>query len=320
VTRITADLQVVSQALEAYKADHGDYPRIPTYPLNAPEVPSNGAPDMPIPDAGAAVLGKALIGLYGDGVVGTTTTVDQGDPPTFQNAVAYKAGEVVRFNTPAKYWVALTDVAPSGPNFTAVPTQWTYFDPRDGNDGPGFRTQKTLDVNGDGVPDIANGKVWGPYLQADAIKVSGTFLLDHTGHPILYFPVRPAKPNLKDTTNTLGAYVGFDQNVTNNPHALVNARDNIDFFRRDSDTNVVPVPVQALARIRTMLGDYDNNGYIDDPATGRLETPIDKPYLLWSAGVDGGFGPAAVNTNTNQAAYDQNKDVEEKCDDVILKQ
>ena len=36
-----------------------------------------------------------------------------------------------------------------------------------------------------------------------------------------------------------------------------------------------------------MLGDYNINGYMDNS-----ETPIKEPYLLWSPGVDGIFGPA----------------------------
>src|SRR5262249_4136471 len=63
-TRTQADLNSVAIALEAYKADFGDYPRLPVY-TSGPDV------GKPIADTGAAVLGKALVGPYGDGLTST---------------------------------------------------------------------------------------------------------------------------------------------------------------------------------------------------------------------------------------------------------
>src|SRR4051812_41748516 len=56
-TKLASDFGTISQALEEYKNTFGDYPRVEQ------------------PNTGFAVLGRALIGAYGDGVT------PPGNPP-----------------------------------------------------------------------------------------------------------------------------------------------------------------------------------------------------------------------------------------------
>lgn len=258
--RVAADLQTVAVALEAYKQDFGDYPRVDTASSNT----------------GFAVLGKSLLGPFGTQ-----------SPPVYSSSQDYSPGDCVT-DSPRQY-VALKS---SRGVATSDTKAWAEFDPRDGADGTGFR--------------LRQGKVWGPYLASGKLKNQGVALLDHHGNPILYFPARPTRPNI-----TQLATGGNPQPyVDRSPQSLYNANDNFEFFRRSLPDESGDDAV-VLRRIRIMLGDLNSNGCIDGS-----ETPVTPPFLLWSAGADGVFGPA----NYQPAAspdVSANRRAVEKCDDVM---
>lgn len=124
-------------------------------------------------------------------------------------------------------------------------------------------------------------------------------LLDRYDQPILYFPASPAKPNVripaKTDTTVPPPYVGEDD-----VRSRYDARDN----KTPTDTSdglgsfVRPTGVatqqrKQLAQIdqmRVLLGDTNHNGSIEPG-----ETPVEEPFLLWSAGPDGTFGADDVD-------------------------
>jgi type II secretory pathway pseudopilin PulG len=74
-TRIAADLNSISVALEAYKADHGDYPRLPAAGYSGSETPKPGqAPNV----FGAQLLSWALLSPARD-MPTADTNKDDGD-------------------------------------------------------------------------------------------------------------------------------------------------------------------------------------------------------------------------------------------------
>src|SRR5688572_16909693 len=77
--RTAADLGSIGTALEAFKADHGDYPRTTDNSIGS----------------GVGMLGRFLFGPYGDGVKNTPPVFDDQDPPTF-SAKTYLPGDVLR--------------------------------------------------------------------------------------------------------------------------------------------------------------------------------------------------------------------------------
>jgi len=300
--RIQADLQSIVLALDVYKSDFGDIPRLPVDPNTG----------KPIPDTGAATLGKALLGPLGDGRSATGVASD--DPPLFNSGTDYKAGQCVSTGG-GQLYVAIRDN--TGQNVTNT-DYWAPFNPRDGADGPGFRTRLGIDSDGDGIPDTPDptGKVWGPYLQPDAFKTHkyGCAILDREGHPILYFPTRPGNQNIRVSTPLPdGAFAYTDRSEL----SYINASNNIQVFRRDGEPNTN----NALLRIRLMLGDTNTNGYIDSD-----EKPIASPFILYSAGVGGRgdpagwYGPAnyVIPTSPTPQQVEQNRKAAEDCDDIIV--
>jgi prepilin-type N-terminal cleavage/methylation domain-containing protein len=283
--RTQSDLNSIAMALNAYKQDHGDYPRV-----NA--VDTGGTP---IANLGAAVLGKALIGSYGDGV--ESGAVDPNDPPS-SGALGpnIKAGQCVS-GTPG--FVALVDE----PGPPPAADKWAVFDANDGADGPGFRTRRgpgpdnTLGT----ADDVFQGKVYGPYLQAEKFNVSGTMLMDRDDNPVLYFPAAHGAPNIRGPiTTAAGSVPGF---VARSEHSKYDANDNLAYFKRAGDSDA-----DALKPLRVMLGDIDFDGIIDaseQPAT-------EEKFLLWTAGPDGLFGPIRSDTGSWNPTR---RDVE-RCDDV----
>lgn len=273
--RVQSDLQAISIALNAYKDDFGDYPR----------------PDAA--NTGAAVLGKALMGKYGDGFL-PNGQPDTTDPITY-TSVGYKPGDCVRYSGNPYLMIA---EAPGGttPSNTDY---WTPFNPADGADGPGFRTR------------AGTGKVSGPYLSPGKITVQGTYFYDHMGGPILYFPTRPAKPLLTRAATGGGPEPYIDRST----QSFINADNNFQPFRRLPDENNASFDVRVLHRMRMMLGDINTNGYIDGD-----EKEIPLPFVLMSPGADGLFGPAGYDPpevlplTPDQVA--ENRTRVAKCDDV----
>jgi prepilin-type N-terminal cleavage/methylation domain-containing protein len=288
--RAQADFQTITFALDAYKQDFGDYPRLPIDPV--------AATNLPMANTGAATLGKALLGPYGDGVYPNSNTTDTLDPPTYQSTIAYHPGDCVTDGT--KFYVTLLE-APAGTGTSNSEYYAPILTPCDGADGPGFRTRPA--VNG-----IPQGKVWGPYLAPGKIKNQGLFLLDSRGNPILYFPAKPGASNVTQLGPT-GQKPYVDSAATAPVFALFNANDNIQAFEDTSTDSVA-----ALNRIQLMFGDYNFNGVID---TSAGETAVTLPFVLMSAGSDGLFGPiSSTGRYIPTTNVQENIRILKKCDDV----
>jgi general secretion pathway protein G len=248
-TKTKADFQVIATGLEAFKSDTGDYPR------------TEGQ------NTGFAVLARAMVAPFGNGLddSAVTPTLDPTDPPAYSATKTYKSGDAVRqpSSLPAagtvNTYVCLKECAGQAP-VAGGNQYWAEVSVNDARDGPGTKVR-------------AGGSNRGPYLQPDRFKMRGCALLDGEGNPILYFAAAPSKPNV----HAAGGYVVRGKS----PPALYDADDNLELFRiaGQTDTNV-------LTDIRMLLGDINDNGYID---TGD-KSPIVEPYLLWAAGNDGKFG------------------------------
>jgi hypothetical protein len=177
--------------------------------------------------------------------------------------------------------------------------------------------------NGPGRAGGQGTKPLGPYLQAERVKMRGAAILDAWDHPIAYFPARKAKNNIRlrnpPQTNpgagikdpVTGAYPGLYCDLSS--LSQYNAWDNLVLFVHPSAPWNEKATTQgdqkkALTRIRAMLGDVNDNGYIDSgesPAT-------DEAFLLWSAGPDGNFGPSFDPGKTRTADQEVRG-----CDDVM---
>lgn len=234
-SRALADLSAIAAALEAYKQDHGDYPRIlPGDPNRDNTKPLFTADNTSPNRAGARLLAWALVGFGNEG--------------------------------------------------------------SDGEDGPGFRTR--------GAP--LKSQVSGPYLRVDQFKVTyndappaawstarvvglDAELLDRSGKPILYYVASAARPNVRSGPTPPG-YVGNSVNYSAAVGSLFNFADNSAIYGSGN-----------IARFRFALGDENNNGFID----GTEVPAFEGPFILWTAGPDGEFGPS----DTSKAALESMDDV-----------
>jgi type II secretory pathway pseudopilin PulG len=310
--RAQADFQTIGFALDAYKQDFGDYPRLPVQT-------SGASAGQPMENTGAATLGKALLGPYGDGLT-PTGSLDTLDPPTWQSSVAYNPGDCVGDGSGKNYYVTL--ITNTGQTVSNA-DYYAPFNPLDGADGPGFRTRTPA------AGTLPQGKVWGPYLAPGKVKNQGVFLLDSYGGPILYFPARPATPNLSPSpapataANGGSPYVDLPASGSAAVLCLYNAYDNLQAFRRQGVSSEDPPGGSAdlivLNRIRIMFGDYNNNGAID-PTANPSETAVTLPFVLMSAGSDGQFGPTSLfSTSTGKDDFSNtaaNQKAVQNCDDV----
>jgi prepilin-type N-terminal cleavage/methylation domain-containing protein len=288
-TRTQMDLQSIATALNAYKQDFGDYPRVP------------------VPDTGPAVLGKALIGPYGDGVSGGN--IDPTDPPTRASfgSTPVKAGQCVN---DSQGRVALVDDA--GSSMTDQ-DQWAPFNANDGADGPGFRLRRGpgADAQMNTGDDVFQGQTYGPYLQAERFNFVGCMFRDSSGRPILYFPAVAGRPNIRAQVQTpSGLQPGF---VARSDLAKYDANDNLVFFKRSPGT---ADEQNALNAIRGMLGDM-GEGTGNNPPNGIIdagETPATEDgFILWAAGPDGLFGPVRSSASS---PYKPTAAEIQRCDDV----
>jgi prepilin-type N-terminal cleavage/methylation domain-containing protein len=235
-------------------------------------------PQVTQPNTGFAVLARDLVGVYGDGVTGNPPTPDPNDPPGFVSGGTHKPGDCVQSS--GQGWVCLVENS----NSPATP-EWAQFDANDLADGLGTRLS-------------AGGKKVGPYLKPEAFRVRGCALLDPNDKPILYFPAKPGgKANLSKTI------AGTPSFVAQSKISLFDADDNLLFFRRFNDAS----DPHAMARIRALLGDVNNNGLID----AGEEAASTGPYLLWAPGPDGLYGPEIPTGQSAPTATTITK-----CDDV----
>jgi prepilin-type N-terminal cleavage/methylation domain-containing protein len=312
--RTQADFQTISLALEAYKQDFGDYPRVPMDPTNV---------NATMHDTGAAVLGKALLGPYGDGLLppatpgAIPTIVDSQDPPVWQNAVAYHPGDCVTDGGGVNFYVTLEEN--TGQSLT-TPEYYAPFNPHDGADGPGFRTRTALT---NPPTSFGIGKVWGPYLNPGKIKNEGVYLLDTFGGPILYFPARPAHVILSPgIVPPQGGDPYVDLPDASKPIIVqFNAYDNLQAFRRAVESPPSTSNDSAvLNRIQIMFGDWNHDGAVNSVLGVPNETPVALPFVLMSAGNDGFFGPRTLTDSTTGkddfTDFKANQKAVQNCDDV----
>jgi prepilin-type N-terminal cleavage/methylation domain-containing protein len=235
-TRMALDLQTVSTALEAYRADFQQYPQV-----------------------------------YGSNL---------------QPSSAANPGQ-------GAYWLCRALVGPGG------------MDPTQGGDGAGNAivvAGQTADPSPYGfrvVPKSAGGKIWGPYVAPDTLKMgdpnaaAGTIgnvnnfvLMDKYKHPILYYPGKRGT-NITQPSSTLGGYLG--------PNGMFNPYDNTGTGSSDSTSGVMSAQMFMI-----LMGDggYDNgsgsptvpNGMIDSGETPAYE----GNYVLVSPGTDEVFGPTGT--------------------------
>ena len=234
--------------------------------------------DIPRPDGAGAASGSntgfACLGRFLVGPFGAGTT-------TFQNATSpFHPGECVYTpGTPITQYVCINATTSSPPA-----GDWVQFEFLDRKEGPGIKKP-------------VGGRAYGPYLQPDKFKMQGLSLLDRQGNPILYFPGSAGHPNI----HALNGYVGTA------PTAMYNALDNEIFFRVISGGTLESSNANSQHSIQMLLGDLNHNGQID---AGETENAT-VPYLLWSAGPDGIYGP--VRQATTDLTPDQ---VNSKYDDV----
>jgi prepilin-type N-terminal cleavage/methylation domain-containing protein len=305
--RTVAELQAISIALEAYKNDFGDYPRV--------DLTAAGSAGM-----GSRILGKALI------APGPAISTDWSALSTYQ------AGDYVTYSGDDYVAVTVnTNVIPDPSAAAWLKLRMPY---RDGANGAGFRPRDT------------QGKVYGPYLNPELFKTDSEMqILDLYGKPILYYPAAPAKPNINtfDTSVTppLPLYVTrTDPDVPSwvtLKKPLYDVCDNYElhypapnlpplrvypFTHTLTDPSSPGNPPLWYIRFTAMLGDFDSqwdsgsgpapatayNGVIDAGETSRTTAP----YLLWSAGADGVYGP---EWDLTDHATPSNSDIS-ACDDV----
>jgi hypothetical protein len=197
-----------------------------------------------------------------------------------------------------------------------VPTDLTLGE--DGAEGPGFRLRRNPTVN-----QPPQGRTWGPYLPAERFKLRNpdfpenpTFTLgraaltDGNDRPILYMPARTPKPARFDTAlagPVASPWVDRDERSLFDANDVargdVNTNPTTLYFRHLSDTE----STRQLYRLRVMLGDADGDGLLD----ANEKTATEGPYVLWTAGEDGQFGPIIGGTG-NVPSPDERK----SCDDV----
>ena len=130
-----------------------------------------------------------------------------------------------------------------------------------------------------GFRNVTGGKIWGPYIPPDKIKmgdpsgagnVSNYVLMDKYNHPILYYPAKGVKVDITQP----GGYLGTN--------GMFNPNDNTSTGSYDSTTTEMTALMFQL-----LMGDANGNGAIDPG-----ETPAyTGNYVLWSAGPDERFGP-----------------------------
>ncbi len=297
---VSNDLQAIATALEAYRQDFGDYPRVATDP--------------------------GVVGVYPKVV----------DLPSSPGATVTPGAVLPRPNPMLGTQVLC--FALMGPAAATDPYSPGATDRRiqDGADGPGFRGR-------------AGGKIYPAYLPVERFKMGdptfdfGPFpqpqyalefsILDRWNLPILYFPASLARPNVSVTPTppTCAPYVDSklaNPTITTSETSRYDGDDNLRWFTDGPrDTNAsgtiyinYPVPTsnvpKALARLRAMLGDRHGAtaGSAVDGIIQSDETPVDLPFLLWSAGPDERFGPFTFSASGVLTAADLN--YLRDCDDI----
>jgi prepilin-type N-terminal cleavage/methylation domain-containing protein len=229
---------------------------------------------------------------------------DFGDYPRPQFAAGFPAAQhddaSLRPNPPSGAQIlarALVGMLPArevpAPSSSEIPAQ-------DGADGPGFRVRGT------------QGKVYPAYLAAEKARVSSNdlagVLLDSNGNPILYFPVFNKNADLA----VANGYVG-----ENNYEGGAGERPLYNYFDEGNSS----APRMSIEQMRAFLGDYGGPGAGAMPDGAITPGPIyanekamhTGPFILWTAGSDGSFGPKLGGSETPESRREKSI----ACDDVV---
>jgi prepilin-type N-terminal cleavage/methylation domain-containing protein len=277
--RTAADMQSIGTALEAFKQDHGDYPRTEPGSMNT----------------GFAMLGRYLYGPLGDGAAPPAPPPT--DPPTYDGAVEYLPGDVVLQG--AATFVAML---PNTGVPTSTKTTWAQCaNLTDMLDGPGIRMR-------------VGGKKFGPYVAPEKMTMRGLAFTDNNSRPILYFPGRPGKVSnyakpavVTPATLTYVMRSSMTSPPDNKAVMKYDADDNLEFFRRGA----TEPDADVLRRIQAAVGDLDGDGWINSPETAAA----DAGYILWSPGRDEKYGPEIDASPTPPNTWD--KGDWDKSDDIV---
>jgi prepilin-type N-terminal cleavage/methylation domain-containing protein len=282
------DLQAVGAALDAYKRDFGDYPRVHTDPGLTPQ------PDRPNPMTGAQMLCFALIGPAPAtenpaAPAGQRPKQDGQDGPGFR---------VLRTGN---------DLTAKPPYPAYLSESFRYGDPMSIAD-PNAVSHDDQYVLRYTLLDRNNKPIL--YFPASATKRNVTT----AGTPAPYVDSQVASGGPSSEASRYDA----DDNLCwfgDNPKAYVTNP-----IAGGADATL------ALKRIRVMLGDVMNAAEASSgPPAGtttpdgivqQYETAIDQPYLLWSSGPDEKFGPGGAFSTDPATINDGDRTIIQKCDDV----
>ncbi|HZZ43435.1 MAG TPA: type II secretion system protein [Tepidisphaeraceae bacterium] len=269
ITRTRADLNTIAAALEAYKADFGDYPRVEYTPGIA-----NVAGSRPEPPTGAQILCWALIGpapMAEKNPLSTNHAIQDGaDGPGFRTRPPLAGVDGV---------LGTTDDVPQGRVYGPyIPVDKFKI----GDPSPIPSTSQLmwsiLDSNHRPILYFpASPKKLDPTIQTGtAAYIGQTTAASPTPVPL---PLTAIQTFVWDLTDNLG--VTYTDDTGSSATAFV----------RNSDT-------YAVVRISAMLGDMNHNGRIDTGETAATT----GPYILWAAGPDGNFGPDSQTPTTTDTA------------------
>jgi type II secretory pathway pseudopilin PulG len=263
-SRVQADFQTISLALEAYKTDFGDYPR---FPNNGSGV--SGLWDMD-GKRGAELLCRALIGP-GPGVIQS--------PPSPDNSGEDGAGDSSNPASPGPGFRTRSGVDTSSgtPVKVAQGKIW----------GPYLSPDKFRVITLSTVSGIATVNS-GPATPTSAGTIDATaVILDSQQHTILYFPASLSPP----PPSTAGGYAG-NADPTTSPTV-------IPMYNFFDNSTVPPDPLNNPASLPLKLTDFqilmgDDGGVTPPVPDGMIDNgetaTTTAPYLLWTAGADGLYG------------------------------
>lgn len=264
---ISADLQTIATALEAYKQDHGMYPPVALGPWQ------KDGDIRPNPPTGAQILCLALMGP----APATETNPPSGSRPR-QDGYGTAGGDVYGFA-----------VRPGGQKF-----------------GPYLRVGQFRVADPERLPDDAAAAT----TPTEPLRAC---LLDRNDNPILYYPARPGPRVIAPPANgPAPAYPYIGNSVADKTGEVYTW----DVGDNRFDKNQPPVYLSNFD-FQSMVGDINGSGWIEtnlgeaDRASG--------PYILWSAGVDGVFGPAFSDPHPNTTLFGQEpltRKLVSECDDV----
>jgi prepilin-type N-terminal cleavage/methylation domain-containing protein len=348
------DFQAIDAALQAYHADFGDYPRNRVLPRW--NTMRGGASSPPTPAPVFYSLAVALLGpgpgvtqtvngdlQAGDGhdglgfrcpsvpqVSGTaaatqgsaamTMTIDSADNSRTAEFVRSFAGAGSANATLASVTLFPSDTQPFQETIGISRVSLT-----------GDQLELTLKVapsyphDGRCEITVADGKVWGPYLAANAVKVSFVpsvdsygapfaefgqpVLVDRWGQVIEYFPRYGAASNRTgdstyppDVSVQAGPLFGYSQpksvDGVNGQNAMFDWRDGAPYFTISGQVGPAqswPKPVSGGATnslrpelaIEWMLGEPEAGGDFKNEIGAGQKLNFDGPYILISAGPEG---------------------------------